>query len=348
MQHIGTDPSPSQISRANQFMQYLTGHDLNILNCDLAEYANYLQSDRRINIITGEPSPLSAKSASSHLSTIRGMFQRLLKNNQLRDYLYAQVDVSDSKADKKAVVDEIIERLRNNSDSMNSSVKVEAQQDEADSQHIRLTMPQVRVLLQKPLDDSTRLVGLRDCAMMSLALATGAREGELVAIQVSDLRQRLNGKLALRIIQGKGNKTRLVPYGQFANALLAVDHWLEASQIKDDYVFRSLDRHGNVRDSMTTRAVIKALKRYPIMIDGALRTLTPHDLRRTYAKLLYMSDMDLVSIQKNLGHASIQTTLHYIGDTGAEKRQPTVNLPIPTQFERSNLPQLHKRSFKRD
>ena len=38
---------------------------------------------------------------------------------------------------------------------------------------------------------------------------------------------------------------------------------------------------------MTTRSVRRLLGRYPIWIDGELRAVTPHDLRRSYARNLF-------------------------------------------------------------
>ena len=50
--------------------------------------------------------------------------------------------------------------------------------------------------------------------------------------------------------------------------------------------------------------------------------MKPHDLRRTYAQLAYESGMKPVTIQQNLGHASLETTLGYIGDLDTQQRQP--------------------------
>ncbi len=41
--------------------------------------------------------------------------------------------------------------------------------------------------------------------------------------------------------------------------------------------------------------------------------ITPHDLRRTFAKLAHQGQAALEQIQLSLGHASIQTTERYLG-----------------------------------
>lgn len=51
-------------------------------------------------------------------------------------------------------------------------------------------------------------------------------------------------------------------------------------------------------------------------------TIEPHDLRRTYARRLYMIGTDLTAIQQNLGHENHQTTLDYIGELDGQVRAP--------------------------
>ena len=70
------------------------------------------------------------------------------------------------------------------------------------------------------------------------------------------------------------------------------------------------------------RAVENIVSKYPVMNDdGAMMTVHPHDLRRTYARRLYEAGVDLVAISQNLGHASTRTTLIYIGELDADKRR---------------------------
>ena len=46
---------------------------------------------------------------------------------------------------------------------------------------------------------------------------------------------------------------------------------------------------------------------------AGLGRITPHDLRRTFAKLAHLGRAPLEQIQISLGHASIQTTERYLG-----------------------------------
>ena len=323
LQHVNTS-NKSTVSRVNLFSAWLTDNNLSLLTANLSAYRDYLLNTRQ----------LSPASASSHLSTLRGAYKRMLLDNAFRDSLYASTPDHASTADKKAMVDEVLTRLTNASNAVHSKVQQTTKQDTADNEHVRLNMSQVRQLLHAPTDgDMTtktqRLIAFRDFALLALAIATGLREGELVQLTVDDLRQRFGDVLALRVRHGKGDKQRLIPYGAFDNVLTVVSAWLDEAGITEGFVFRSVDRHGNVRNSMTTRSVIYIVNRYSVCIDGERVQLSPHDLRRTYARLMYVGGMDLISIQQNLGHASTDTTLTYIGTMDASKREPVGVLPVP-------------------
>ena len=58
--------------------------------------------------------------------------------------------------------------------------------------------------------------------------------------------------------------------------------------------------------------VQRVLACYPVTINGKAEAVTPHDLRRTYARRLYDDGVPLVAIQQNLGHADVKTTLGYL------------------------------------
>ena len=90
--------------------------------------------------------------------------------------------------------------------------------------------------------------------------------------------------------------------------------------IRDGPVFRGFYRDGQtVRPGrLTVRAVQDVLGAYPIVVDGTLVTVKPHDCRRTYARRLYEAGADVVAIQQNLGHGDLKTTLAYIGALDVE------------------------------
>lgn len=260
-------------------------------------------------------------SVAAHLSTVRGAYRKLLRTNALRDWLYRMTAAAAPPERRKAFVDEMVVRLQNAIHPDTAPISVTRHQDIADSAELRLTADQASALLAAPGMDT--LLGLRDTAVIAVMLCTGVREAELCALDVEDLRQYYGGELSLRIRRGKGNKARLVPWGDLAWALDIVDAWLERAGIAEGAVFRGLFKGGRlVRPGrLTVRTVEYILASYPVDIDGRQLYARPHDCRRTYARRLYEAGMDLVAIQQNLGHADTKTTLRYIGALDARQRR---------------------------
>ena len=280
---------------------------------DLAAYRDKLLADGLARSTTG-----------THLSTIRACYKAITRDRD-RFYTIASAELErlgleDNLVNRKATVDEIITRLVNATDPAAAPCKAPIIQDQADSDFIRLTKDQAAFLMKAPGTDT--LIGLRDTSLICLALCTGLREGELAALDVSDLRQRLTGELAIRVREGKGAKQRLVPYGALEWALAIVDRWLDVAGITGGAVFRSFRRGGVLRGRLSTRGIQVIAGKYRVMIDGESRKVKPHDWRRSYARRLYEEGLDLVAIQQNLGHASQQTTLTYIGTLSADQRKP--------------------------
>lgn len=305
--------SKNTISRLARFERWILHNGLTMLQPDLTVYRDEL-------LKTLKPS-----SVRVHLSTIRGRYTNLRQTNDYRDYLFLIANQAATKdwtpADIKAFADEIDTRLVNAINSKNSRVKVTTKQDVTDNEQLRLTPNQVTALLDKI--DVTTIKGLRDAALIALAVCTGLREGELVDLVVNDLRQTVDSILGVLVRQGKGDKQRFVPYGSLDACLVIVDKWLQVANIESGLVFRSITKGGKVKDGgLQTRDIERMLKRTTTIIDGELRSVRAHDLRRTYAKNLYQSGTDIVAIQQNLGHANMATTLHYIGDVDMDKRKP--------------------------
>ena len=293
----------------------------------LTKYASWLACDGRLwhqpdllayrdHLLDGGYKP---STVSAHLSTVRARYADIARD---RDLFYAiAAQRTDDLLERKAIVDEIITRIGNAIDPEAARVKTKIRQDRPDVDHLRLTSAQGSALMAAP--GVAMLLGLRDTAVIALMLCTGIREAELSALNVPDLRQRLGGELALHVREGKGCKERLVPYGELSWVLAIEDKWLDAAGITDSAVFRGFYKgnHSLRRGRLRERQIQNLLKRYPIMVDGRVTKVKPHDLRRTYARRLYEAGVDPVAIQQNLGHAQLETTLGYIGTLGADKRR---------------------------
>lgn len=266
---------------------------------------------------------LAPTTVQSYLSSVRECYRDLLESNSMRDALYALCPEDLAPSDRKSAVDEALVRIHNAVSSRNTAVEVPEEQDAADSQHVRLTPEQVTQLLDMPRQryGEDALPALRDEALLTLLLCTGIREAELIALDVPDLYERYGGAPALRVRRGKGLKQRLVPYGAMDWCLAVVEAWLEAAGIQKGAILRSFGRYYRFVNEtrLTTRSVQKIVKSYHP--DGL--TITPHDLRRTYAKNAFNGGMSIEALRQNLGHSDTKTTLLYIGALDATQRMPT-------------------------
>ncbi len=319
----------NELSRIRQFEGWLATQSSNLLHADLTEYLKYLMSEGR---------NLSATSANAHLNSIRGRYRRMMRSDEYRHALAQLVSMSaergdvviTSVADQIALMNELERRIEYRIFGGDIRAKEVQKQDVSDEDKgIRLSESQARLLLQMP--DVRQLRGLRDAAMIALMICTGVREHELVALEVNDLRHHYEGLLALRVKQGKGAKQRLVVYGNLSWCLNYVDMWLQRAGITDGAVFRGFwGASDKLRPSgMNVRQVNRILNHYPLNINGEPVVVRPHDLRRTYARIQFDSGMEPEALQQNMGHASYDTTLGYIGNLNADKRASKSTMPMP-------------------
>jgi len=270
---------------------------------------------------------LTATTIRAYLSTVRAAYRHILRSNDLRQQLYAAFADDVPPERKLAFITEFVTQLKNAIDPDNAPISALSIQDEDDTDHIWLTSSQVAALVLSPGLDT--LKGLRDTAMISLILCTGIRAAETVSLNVEDLRAQFGGTLALRIKSGKGMKQRLIPYGAQDWGLTLTEAWLQRAGLTSGPAFVGMRKgdnfyldkdHQHVR--LSERSLEYTLQAYPISINGELRTVAPHDLRRTYARQLYLIGTDLTAIQQNMGHEYQDTTLTYIGTLDAKKRTP--------------------------
>jgi len=170
-----------------------------------------------------------------------------------------------------------------------------------------LTEAQVDALLWAP-DVSTDL-GVRDRTMLELMYASGLRVSELVTLKVFNVSLSEN---VLRVF-GKGNKERLVPFGEVASVWLtqylggARPNLLAGKQTDDLFVTQ---RGPKIGTAMSRVMFWMNVKKYATSAGIAVH-LSPHTLRHAFATHLLNHGADLRAVQMLLGHADISTTTIY-------------------------------------
>ena len=162
---------------------------------------------------------------------------------------------------------------------------------------------QVEALLAAPSHETA--LGQRDRAMLELMYASGLRVSELVGLKTFHLS--LNEGV-LRVM-GKGNKERLVPFGQLAREAIVLyikegrPVILKGQQTDDLFV----THHGH---GMSRVMFWMLVKKYALLAN-ITSPLSPHTLRHAFATHLLNHGADLRAVQMLLGHADISTTTIY-------------------------------------
>ena len=151
-------------------------------------------------------------------------------------------------------------------------------------------------------DDAHPAEYLRDRAMLELLYATGIRVGELTGLNLGDV----DLARGLAQVTGKGDKQRVVPFGEEAAA--AVSEWLEFGRAElagDTQAMFVGSRGGGLRQRPGRRIVERAGQR------AGVEHVSPHTLRHTTATHMLEGGADLRVVQEMLGHTSLQTTQIY-------------------------------------
>ncbi|MRR34015.1 tyrosine recombinase XerC, partial [bacterium] len=167
-----------------------------------------------------------------------------------------------------------------------------------------------RVPYHLDIDDVTALVtapaandvlSLRDRAILETLYSSGLRVSELTGLNVGgvDLCEGL-----VRVL-GKGGKERIVPLGSHARS--AIIDYLAARKNPSCDAPLLVNARG---DRLTSRSVGRIVDKYILHI-AAMKKISPHTLRHTFATHLLEGGADLRSIQELLGHASLSTTQKY-------------------------------------
>jgi integrase/recombinase XerD len=166
-----------------------------------------------------------------------------------------------------------------------------------------LTHKEVERLLSAP-DDKSRY-GLRDSAMLEIFYATGIRVSECAALKLDDIHFDSG---YLRCL-GKGNKVRIVPFGETARQHL--ERYL--SEARPSFSDNPGERHVflTYRGKKFSRKGIWLLIKKHGANAGIAKTISPHTLRHSFASHLLANGAPLRVIQEMLGHADIATTQVY-------------------------------------
>ncbi len=200
-----------------------------------------------------------------------------------------------------------------------------------------LTEEEVHRMFQ--LAEDTRK--LRDLKLLKLLYYFGLRNNEMCSLDKKDISLI---KMVLKVVQGKGNKDRIIPIieinplpGESKTIADDLRDWIgndeEGLLIKGDSADGSIsDRH--VRRIVKNYAAWAKVPKW--------EEIHPHTLRHSYGTHLLNLGVPLEVIQKLLGHSKIDTTLIY-AHMGVENLRTVVKKYVWIAQAKNEIPEILER-----
>lgn len=193
----------------------------------------------------------------------------------------------------------------------------------------RLKLPKLPTIQPEPLSEEEicrvlaisldhTLERLRNYSMLMLFLDTGIRLNELITLKQS----KIDFVIGEMTVLGKGNKERKVPIGSQAKKAL-IDYLTKERPDPEnprdaDCVYLNADRH-----PISNEVVEKVFQR--VKKAAGLPNFHPHICRHTFSVRYLINGGDVFSLQKILGHSSLDMTRKYVnlasGDVKDKHRQ---------------------------
>ncbi len=169
-----------------------------------------------------------------------------------------------------------------------------------------------------------------DRASMLTLLRTGMRVGELMGVRVGDVDM---ADMSIRLYVGEKNRLGRVVYFT-DDARDALREWMKermSTGVDSEYLFAK--KRGLLSYSGMRYVFGRNLERA-----GLKGKYSPHSLRHTFATLLANEGMDVMYLQRLMGHDSLQSTMRYIVVDEKEAHEEYYRL----------IEKIERRSRKRD
>ncbi|HJF27038.1 MAG TPA: tyrosine recombinase XerC [Acinetobacter lwoffii] len=156
-----------------------------------------------------------------------------------------------------------------------------------------------------PETQAQQQMWLRDKAILELLYSSGLRLAEIQGLRIKDI----DFNRQLLRITGKGNKTRVVPFGSKAKDSLM--EWLKIYPLwNGDFVADANVFITQKGQPLGARQIENRVK-FQAQRAGVNVDLHPHLLRHCFASHMLSNSGDLRAVQEMLGHSNLSTTQIY-------------------------------------
>jgi len=163
----------------------------------------------------------------------------------------------------------------------------------------------------------------RERILLQTAYACGLRISEVLNMQVTDID---SARMVVNVRHGKGAKDRQVPLS--ARLLSELRRWWCGHRTKP-WLFPG--RFGPSRQKPMNATSVQRMVKQIVTRARLKKSASMHTLRHSYATHMLEAGVDVVTLQKLLGHNSLSTTARYLHlSTRQLQRMPDL-LALPTQ-----------------
>ena len=197
------------------------------------------------------------------------------------------------------------------------------------------TLDLIKVKREQKLPDILSVQEVRDAlaqvntfhnyAFLATVYACGLRLTEALNLQISDIDSQ---RMMVHVHRGKGAKDRYVPLPESTLTLLR-EYW--TTHKNPLLLFPALGRggkKGQISKKPMSKSSVQAAFRKARFAAGIIkRRVTVHTLRHSYATHLLEAGVNIRIIQRNMGHANLETTMAYLHftQTGLENASGLIN-----------------------
>ncbi|MBI2912843.1 MAG: tyrosine-type recombinase/integrase [Chloroflexi bacterium] len=178
----------------------------------------------------------------------------------------------------------------------------------------RLRLPKVPKYLVKPLSHSEvgallsaiksrSAAGARDLAVLLMLLDTGMRLGEMARLTLRDADEAIRDGVFK--VMGKGSRERYLPLGKAARDALRRYVQVYRPEVRTDALFLGRDHR-----PLTTEGFRQIVRR--VSSRAGVGGVHPHRLRHTFAVNYLVNGGDAMSLQRILGHSTLEMVRNYV------------------------------------
>lgn len=181
--------------------------------------------------------------------------------------------------------------------------------------------------LKKPQD-------YRDRAMMLVAFAAAFRRSELIGMDVEHCTFDDEGRVCIRLLKSKTNQTGereeiwILPTGSPTCPVKALKEWLRVSGVTSGAVWRSVDRHTNVKGRLSGEAVAYVTKRCAKRAGLNPSEFSAHSLRSGHVTVAFANETPIELIQQQTRHRDINSLMRYRRAQDAQTRNSSSHLGL--------------------